>query len=247
MSSNNWIVPDWPAPKNIKAISTTRNGGYSLAPYKQLNLGLHVGDDVDLVLKNRQLITDSAQLPEAPRWLEQTHSTNVLTSQNWQTDSVADAMVSQHSDHVCTVMTADCLPILLCDQQGTMVAAIHAGWRGLQAGIIENTIKHFSCPAAEIMAWFGPAIGPSQFEVGEEVYQQFVCSAPQASSAFQPTDEQHYLANIYLLAKQRLNSNGISAIYGGQLCTVSDSQQFFSYRREGVTGRMATMIWLTDK
>ena len=247
MSSNNWIVPDWPAPKNIIAISTTRNGGYSLSPYEQLNLGLHVGDDVDLVLKNRQLITDSAQLPEAPRWLEQTHSTDVLTSQNWQTDSVADAMVSQYSHHVCTIMTADCLPILLCDQQGTMVAAIHAGWRGLQAGIIEKTIAHFSCPPSEIMAWFGPAIGPSQFEVGEDVYQQFVGCDPQASSAFQSTDEQHYLANIYHLAKQRLNSNGISAIYGGQFCAVSASQQFFSYRREGVTGRMATMIWLADK
>jgi purine-nucleoside/S-methyl-5'-thioadenosine phosphorylase / adenosine deaminase len=247
MTSSDLIIPNWPAPNNIKAISTTRHGGYSLAPYAQLNLGSHVGDDPHLVEQNHEYITQSANLPEEPRWLDQVHGTTVINSQHWHQDIKADAVFSQHTDHVCAVMTADCLPILLCNQQGNTVAAIHAGWRGLAAGIIEKTLQTFSCEPSEIMAWLGPSIGPSQFEVGLEVYELFVANDPIASEAFKIKDPQHYLADIYLLARQRLQENNVEKVFGGDFCTVSDEERFFSYRRDGITGRMASMIWITDK
>jgi purine-nucleoside/S-methyl-5'-thioadenosine phosphorylase / adenosine deaminase len=247
MTSSDLIIPDWPAPNNIKAISTTRHGGVSQYPYTQLNLGTHVGDDPHLVSQNRAHITQSLNLPEEPRWLEQVHGTTIIESQHWQQDIKVDAIFSQQTGHVCAVMTADCLPILLCNQQGDTIAAIHAGWRGLAAGIIEKTIQKFSCEPQEIIAWLGPAIGPSQFEVGLEVYELFVANAPVACEAFKINGPHHYLADIYLLARQRLEKNNVQKVFGGDFCTVSDEERFFSYRRDGITGRMASMIWITDK
>jgi purine-nucleoside/S-methyl-5'-thioadenosine phosphorylase / adenosine deaminase len=247
MSADDLIIPNWPAPNNIKAVSTTRHSGFSLAPYAQLNLGSHVGDDPQLVDQNREYITQSANLPEEPRWLEQIHGTTIINSQHWQQDIKADAIFSLQVSHVCAVMTADCLPILLCNQQGNIVAAIHAGWRGLAAGIIEKIIQTFSCDPSEIMVWLGPAIGPTQFEVGPEVYDLFVANDPTSSEAFKIKDPQHYLADIYLLARQRLQKNNVHKVFGGDFCTVSEKERFFSYRRDGITGRMASMIWITDK
>jgi len=241
------IYPDWPAPDNIKAFSTTRQGGFSLPPYDSLNLGDHVGDELHTVIKNRESLLIQAGLPESPRWLKQVHGTTVSFASSWQQGDEADAIVSETSNQVCSIMTADCLPILLCDQQGNKVAAIHAGWRGLAAGIIEKTLAHFNCPSQDIMAWLGPAIGPTQFEVGSDVFTEFTAQSRHAHLAFQQTDSDHYLADIYLLAKQRLNASGVTDVYGGEHCTVSDSSRFFSYRRDGITGRMASMIWIAPK
>tara|TARA_R110001606_G_scaffold399310_1_gene584783 strand:+ start:111364 stop:112107 length:744 start_codon:yes stop_codon:yes gene_type:complete len=247
MIADSLISPDWPAPDSIKAVSTTRQGGFSLPPYNGFNLGTHVGDQPDTVIKNRNYLVDVAQLPESPRWLNQIHSTRVINSRDWQLNIDADAIVSQQNNHVCTIMTADCLPLLLCNKQGDIVAAIHAGWRGLAAGIIEKTIAEFRCAPQDILVWLGPAIGPNQFEVGTDVYQTFTQHSAQAMQAFQQTDATHYLADIYLLARQRLIALGISAIFGGDLCTASDNQRFFSYRRDDITGRMASMIWISPK
>ena len=241
------IYPDWPAPKQVSALSTTRHGGFSLAPYDGLNLGSHVGDNIHHVRKNRDATVALAQLPESPRWLNQVHETTVLSASNWKENAAADAIYSNTQNQVCTIMTADCLPILLCNTQGTQVAAIHAGWRSLAAGIIEKTLTAFNCPPHEIMAWLGPAIGPQHFEVGHDVYQEFDQHSDDAKKAFTQTDSTHYLADIVLLAKQRLNARGTHAIFGGDLCTVSDPNNFYSYRRDGITGRMASMIWITDK
>jgi len=241
------IIPDWPAPGNIQALSTTRKGGYSLPPYEGLNLGLHVKDQAETVAKNREYLIEIAKLPSSPYWLDQNHSAHVIPSTKWQKNIQADAIFSSTPHHICTIMTADCLPILLCNHQGTMVAAIHAGWRGLAAGIIEQTVIQFSCLPSDIMAWFGPAIGSKQFEVGSEVYDAFCQRSPSAKHAFEQTDSTHYLADIYLLASQHLNKLGIHNIFGGHFCTVTEQQRFFSYRREGITGRMASMIWIEPK
>ena len=247
MIADSLIFPDWPAPNTIKAVSTTRLGGFSLPPYDGFNLGTHVGDEPSTVIKNRDYLVDVAQLPESPRWLNQVHGTRVINSNDWQLNIDADAIVSQQNNHICTIMTADCLPLLLCNKQGDTVAAIHAGWRGLAAGIIENTIAQFHCAPEDILVWLGPAIGPNQFEVGNDVYQSFTAHSTKAIQAFQQTDATHYLADIYLLARQRLTALGVNAIFGGDLCTSSDEQHFFSYRRDDVTGRMASMIWISHK
>ncbi len=245
--TDNLIIPDWPAPERVKALSTTRHGGFSLPPYAELNLATHVGDDPSTVIRNRDYLVDLAQLPESPRWLNQVHGTHVIKSQNWQLNMDADAIVSQQKNHLCTIMTADCLPLLLCNRQGNTVAAIHAGWRGLLAGIIEKTVAKFNDTPQDILVWLGPAIGPNQFEVSTDVYQSFTRHSAKAVQAFQQTDDTHYLADIYLLAKQRLSALGINAVFGGEFCTVSNHQQFFSYRRDGNTGRMASMIWISHK
>ncbi|ODN66249.1 peptidoglycan editing factor PgeF [Methylophaga muralis] len=239
-----FLTVNWPAPKHIKALTTTRNGGHSIAPYESLNLGDHVGDNPDYVTANRQRLIETALLPNEPLWLKQTHSTDVIHSSQWQHDIEADAIVSDSTNKVCAVMTADCLPLLITDKSGTQVAAIHAGWRGLQAGIIENTIAKFPHSRSELLAWLGPAIGPQAFEVGPEVKAAFVAVDPAAESAFIKAHSDRYLADIYQLARQHLNAQGVTAIYGGDYCTFNETQRFFSYRRDGVTGRMATLIWI---
>ena len=242
------IYPNWPAPNNIKAMTTTRHeGGTSLAPFDSLNLADHVGDTPHAVAVNRQQLIKLAQIPESPRWLIQVHGTKIINSVDWQFNTEADASFSTTENHVCCVLTADCLPILVCNRQGTIVAAIHAGWCSLLDGIIEETLTQFNDAPDDVLIWLGPAIGPTQFEVGLDVYNAFVAHSASAENAFQQQDAEHYLADIYQLARQRLNTLKISNIYGGEHCTVSDEQHFFSYRRDSMTGRMASMIWIDAK
>jgi len=239
-----FLTVNWPAPAHIRAITTTRNGGHSKAPYDTLNVGEHVGDDPALVSANRQTLIETALLPADPLWLKQTHSTDVIDANHWHPNAEADAIICDSADSVCAIMTADCLPVLMTDKSGSQVAAIHAGWRGLQAGIIENTLAQFKMPLSEIIVWLGPAIGPQAFEVGPEVKAAFTDIDGNAESAFTATHSDRFLADIYLLARQRLSAQGVNAIYGGDYCTYSEKDHFFSFRRDGVTGRMASLIWI---
>ena len=246
MSINQDLCPTWPAPKGVLAFSTTRFHGHSSGVYAGLNLGQHVGDDPNVVEQNRQTLIQSHALPNAPIWLNQTHSIDVQTLLP-ETKSVlnGDASFTKSLDVVCCVMTADCLPVLFCDEEGKQVAATHAGWRGLVDGILENTVAKFSSPE-KVMAWLAPAIGSSCFEVGDDVRDAFMVQDPNAKLAFSPHGEKKWLADLYLLARQRLNSVGVTQIYGGELCTYSDPARFYSYRRDGVTGRQASLIWLSS-
>lgn len=240
--AQSFVYPDWPAPHNIHVIQTTRFGGVSSQPYDSLNIGNHVNDNPYHVAQNRQLLTPF--VPTEPVWMDQVHGIRVLDATKSRCVESADAAFSQQSNVVCVVMTADCLPVLLCDQQGTVVAAIHAGWRSLCDGVIEATVNAMAVDGQHLMAWLGPAIGPDAFEVGAEVRTQFIDKNPQAASAFRARGER-YLGDLYAIAKQRLNDVNVTQVYGGGLCTYTDSARFFSFRRDGTTGRMATLIWLT--
>lgn len=243
-----WLIPDWPAPANVRAVSTTRKGGVSQSPFASLNLGDHVGDEGLAVAANRHRVGEVLRLPAEPLWLEQVHGTTVTGTQTDSCYPQADASVAFKPGPVSIVMTADCLPVLFCDRQGTRVAAAHAGWRGLCNGVLEATLKQLNAKAEDIMVWLGPAIGPQAFEVGTEVRSAFMAHDPAAENAFQPgAGTGKWLADIYQLAGQRLRTEGVQQIYGGGLCTVSDPELFFSYRRDGRTGRMASLIWLTGK
>lgn len=238
------ITPLWPAPNNVVAFNTTRKGGVSAQPYDALNLGTHVGDDGTVVAENRRRLKDIIAAPTEPFWLEQVHGTRVLRldENNDRADNQADASYTNIAGQVCAVMTADCLPVLFCNRQGTEVAAAHAGWRGLCDGVLEQTLACFDSSPEDILAWFGPAIGPTAFEVGGEVRAKFIEQDADAEQAFTEHGEK-YLADIYQLARLRLRRAGVQTISGGDLCTVSDKSRFFSYRREPVTGRMAALIW----
>lgn len=236
----NWIEADWPAPDCIKAGTTTRQGGVSHTPYESFNLATHVGDDPAAVLKNRAMLS----LPAEPQWLEQVHSTEAVLLPSEEHIIKADASFTTRNNIVCAVMTADCLPLLITDQKGSCVAAIHAGWRGLCNGIVEATIKNLPVTAGQLMVWLGPAIGPDVYEVGQEVYDAFTQMDEEARQAFTATSDGHWLFDIYWLARFRLNKMGVTQIYGGKYCTFSEEESFFSYRRDGVTGRMASMIWI---
>ncbi|QVL45423.1 MAG: peptidoglycan editing factor PgeF [Methylophilaceae bacterium] len=239
--AQSFIFPEWPAPSNVCAIQTTRLGGVSSAPYDSLNLGDHVNDDPHHVAINRQLLASC--VPTEPVWMNQVHGIRVLDAAKSSCIESADAALTTQKDIVCVTMTADCLPILLCNRQGTIVSAIHAGWRGLCDGVIEATIEAMAVNSDALMAWLGPAIGPDAFEVGVEVRAQFIEKDQQAASAFKVYGNR-YLADLYQLARQRLNNAGVTQINGGGLCTHTDASRFFSYRRDGATGRMATLIWL---
>ncbi|MGX9418376.1 peptidoglycan editing factor PgeF [Vibrio sp. WJH972] len=236
------ITPNWNAPKNVKAYATMRATGASQLEYKGLNLGMHVGDDPNRVMQNRQSVVDQLSMPSSPVWLNQTHSTNVVELTKPTTQILdADGSFTKCSNLVCGVMTADCLPVLLCNSQGSQVAAVHAGWRGLSDGILEQALSHFN---DDVFAWLGPAIGPSAFEVGEDVVEAFCQFDAGASTAFvSGRGEGKWVANIYQLATQRLNRAGIGQVTSCDLCTYNDSDSFYSYRRDGVTGRQATFIW----
>lgn len=240
-----FIHPSWPAPSNVKALQTTRDGGVSTGAFASLNMGMHVGDDPILVAKNRQLL--SAYLPSEPVWVNQVHGTDVIDAAATSCLQNADASYTNKPNVVCVTMTADCLPVLLCDQNGTVVAATHAGWRGLCDGVIEATVDKMQVPVNEILAWLGPAIGPNAFEVGDEVRSQFMAKDAQAELAFVARSDK-WLCNLYLIAQQRLQRMGVTQIYGAGIdedfCTYSDEARFFSYRRDNVTGRMASLIWL---
>lgn len=246
LASEDWILPSWPAPPRVQAVSTTRIGGFSEPPYEGLNLADHVGDDPETVRSNRQWLKRTLGLPAEPVWLRQVHGARMVPAETAKADAKADGSFTFHAAVVCAVLTADCLPLLLCDRDGSRVAAAHVGWRGLKAGIIEAAVDALDKAGAELMAWLGPAIGPNAFEVGDEVRQTFIDHEQRAAAAFRPTPSGRWLADVFALARQRLASRGVEAVYGGDRCTLSEAQRFYSYRRDGTTGRMASLIWLNN-
>ncbi|MCB5162889.1 peptidoglycan editing factor PgeF [Marinomonas algarum] len=248
--TRSFIRPNWSAPSNVCAYVSTRLGGVSVEPFDSLNLGLHVNDDPSAVEQNRQLFTSYIALPDTVHWLNQTHGTRVVTlsdsSSNHTAPDSADAAYSPAPQQVCAVLTADCLPVFFCDTAGTQVAVAHAGWRGLCDGVLESTLACFD-DKSQVMAWLGPAIGPAAFEVGDEVKVAFESKLPEARAAFVPSDKEgKWLGNLYLLATQRLNAAGVQQVYGGDYCTYTDKARFYSYRRDGKTGRMASVIWINN-
>lgn len=243
------LRPEWPAPACVAALVTTRAGGHSAGPYSSLNLGDHVGDGPALVAANRAELLGACEGLAAISWLQQVHGVAAVAADE-QCVQRADAQFTRRSGLGCAIMTADCLPVLFCDRAGTQIAVAHAGWRGLCAGVLERTVATFADPA-EVLVWLGPAIGPANFEVGAEVREQFLAAAQsvaqrgEVSAAFVPAIRAgHFQADIYALARIRLRAAGALAIHGGGLCTVADADRFFSYRRDSVTGRMASLIYL---
>lgn len=238
---NTFLIPDWPAPTGIRACVTTRAGGVSVAPFDSLNLGDHVDDDPVAVAHNRRRLTDVFDVQ--PAWLNQVHGVVVAPASPGRIVD-ADASWTATPGIACTVMTADCLPVLFCDRAGTRVAAAHAGWRGLAAGVLEAAAQSLNVEPQDLLVWLGPAIGPKAFEVGGEVREVFIKDLPDAAAAFVPSiNEGRYMADIYELARLRLARYGITAVYGGGLCTVTDPR-FFSYRRSPRTGRFASLVWI---
>lgn len=238
----NWLTPDWPAPANVHAATTLRSGGASCGTYASLNPALHVGDDASLVLQNRQLIKESLDLPGHPVWLDQIHSNRAVQAKATELLQQADASYTAESGVVCAVLTADCLPLLVCAADGSQVAAIHAGWRGLLAGVIGNTLS--AMQNSDLLVWLGPAIGPDCFEVGAEVRDAFLQKSAAFTAAFKQQNNGKWLADIYQLARIELAMLGLNIkVYGGGFCTVTEQERFYSYRRDKQTGRMATLIW----
>lgn len=237
------LLPTWPAPAGVFSLMTTREGGVSSPPWDSFNLGDHVGDDAAHVAENRARLR--LQLPAEPAWLKQIHGATVVDADS---DALtADASITRQAGCVCAVLTADCLPVLFCDRAGRVVAAAHAGWRGLAQGVLEATVAAMQVPSGDVLAWMGAAIGPDAFEVGDDVRQAFIKQHPEAAVAFVPHPSGvpgKWLADIYKLARNRLNRVGVQAIYGGGRCTFNEAAHFYSYRREGITGRMASLIWL---
>lgn len=244
----NLLLPDWPAPANVRAATSTRQGGVSQPPFDSFNLGGHVGDDPAAVAANRKKLGEVLALPNAPYWLSQVHGTTVV-SLDGEPGGLpeGDASTTTQANTVCAVLTADCLPVLFCDRQGTQVAAAHAGWRGLAAGVLEATVASFNTAPENLIAWLGPAIGPQVFEVGDEVRQAFCQIEPRAAAAFMAIDsdanEKKWLADVYQLARQRLVSVGVENVYGGGRCTFTEAETFYSFRRDSNTGRMVSLIW----
>ena len=265
--ADSFLQPDWNVSSRIRAYVTTRRGGVSKSPYDSLNLATHVGDSPEAVSENRKILRERLDLPAEPLWLEQVHGTNVVQA-GCSTGCIADASYTDNAGNVCVVMTADCLPVFLASDKGDEVAVAHAGWKGLLQGVIEEAVTKFSVDVENIHAWLGPAIGPENFEVGAEVRQAFLDeamrtkSSPGSSSfprrressesadlidfAFRPVINApgKYLADIYELARIRLKRMGVKNISGGEFCTVENREMFYSYRRDGVTGRMASLIWI---
>lgn len=238
-----YIVPHWHVPKFIQAATTTRNGGFSLPPFTSFNLADHVEDNHDHVLKNRALLRETLQLPSEPLWLNQQHTSLVVDATN-PTTLNADGAYTNQKNVVCAIMTADCLPLLLCDKNGDEIAALHVGWRGLLNGIIENGIKQFQSAKQDIIAWLGPAISHDHFEIEDDVRKSFIHYNTELGAAFtKKNDRPKWLMDIYQAARIQLQQQGIFKIYGGEYCTVKQNDLFYSYRQEGMTGRMATLIW----
>jgi polyphenol oxidase len=263
--SAGWVEPNWPAPGGVRALSTLRNGGVSAAPYASLNLGQHVGDSPHTVAENRRILAAAAKLPAEPVWLKQVHGINVADLDAGALDAPADrgdqdggtgagggtgpsgpadAAFTRRRGRVCAILTADCLPLLLAADTGDLVAAAHAGWRGLAAGVIEATVQALQVSPERLMAWLGPAIGPRHFEVGAEVREALLAGDSEAEAAFAPNARGRFLADLAQLAQRRLAAVGVSRVYGGGECTYADAGRFFSHRRDGVTGRQASLIWL---
>ncbi len=246
MSVHGWIVPDWPAPASVRALITTRAGGASRGAYAGLNLGLRSGDDARDVARNRANLRQ--WLPAEPLWLRQVHGTTVVEADTVERDPEADAALARRPGRVCAALTADCLPLLLCDEAGTVVAAVHAGWRGLCSGVIEQTLRAMNSPPQALLAYLGPAIGPEAYEVGAEVRDAFIAADPagerESEVAFTPGAPGKFHADLYALARRRLARGGVARIYGGGYCTYAERERFYSYRRDGATGRRASLIWI---
>lgn len=240
-----WIVPDWPAPTRVKSLITTRSGGASVGPYASFNVGFSTADEARAVETNRSRLR--AVLPAEPKWLKQIHGPRVVAAEAVAGRPEADASVAREPGVVCAIQIADCLPILFAEPSCSVVAAAHAGWRGLAAGVVENTVaamQDAGVSAADIIAYMGPGIGPDAFEVGDEVRHAYVSRDAGTADAFRPHAPGKWLADLPALARRALSRCGVSAIYGGTLCTYSDPQRFYSYRRDKVTGRMVALIWL---
>ncbi len=244
MSPHNWIVPDWPVPPGVRSLVTTRAGGASRGAYAGLNLGLNSGDEAGAVARNRAALRQ--WLPAEPLWLRQVHGTTVVEADGAEGSPEADAAIARRPRQVCAVLSADCLPLLLCDEAGSIVAAVHAGWRGLCAGVIEQTLRAMDRPPQALLAYLGPAIGAAAYEVGAEVRAAFLAADRDGESeaAFAPVRPGKFHADLYALARLRLARSGVSRIYGGGYCTYTERERFYSYRRDGATGRMASLIWI---
>lgn len=241
------IKPNWPAPFNIHAFTTTRIGGVSHKPFDKFNLALHVGDNSRHVLENRALLRQQFHLPNEPIWLEQVHGTTIFFADNaneFNETPEADACIATTPHQICVVMTADCLPILICDKQGKTIAAIHAGWKGLLSGVISNTISNMCVEPSNLMAWLGPGIRQKNFQIGSEVRDLFIQKDHKNENAFVPQYDDKWLGDLYFIATHQLQALGIQHIFDCGLCTFEEQQQFFSYRRDKTTGRTATMIWM---
>jgi YfiH family protein len=239
-----WIVPDWPAPACVHAVTTTRQGGVSQGAYTSMNPADHVGDDPEAVAANRARLQQVLALPARPAWLQQVHGITVVDAASVTATPQADAAYACRPGAVCSVLTADCLPLLLCDRAGECIAAVHAGWRGLAAGVIEQTVHAMGRPGATLLAWLGPAIGSADYRVGDEVRGTFMAHDRRAAAAFRPAPPDGWHADLYQLARQRLGDCGVMHIYGGRHCSYREPERFFSYRRDGACGRMASLIWI---
>lgn len=235
------IIPEWPAPPSVRALVTSRSGGTSTGPHYSLNLGLKAGDDPAAVLQNRARLQDL--LPQPPRWLAQVHGSRVVDADTLDDVPEADASVAVHPGTVCTIMIADCLPVLFCDRAGRCVGAAHAGWRGLAGGVLANTVARMPAAASDLIAWIGPGIGPEAFEVGDDVWHAFCDRHPENAAAFRKHTPGKWLSDLPALARMALQRAGVGSIHACGLCTYSDPARFFSYRRDGVTGRMAALVW----
>ena len=248
-SDANLVHANWPAPDCVTALVTTRNGGVSAAPYQSLNLGNHVGDHVVAVTQNRKRLQALINTPHQPQWLDQVHGTRVIEALPGQGPVEADAVMTSEPGLPCAVLTADCLPVFFTTASGDRVAVAHAGWRGLAAGILEQTLAGLNVPAPALIVWLGPAIGVDHFEVGPEVRQVFMDHSAECGSGFRPSAARagHWYADIYQLARVRLQMNGVRQVYGGNFCTYREEGRFYSYRRDGITGRMASLIWLESR
>ncbi len=256
MHDLDFLRADWPAPPGIQALTSLRSGpGQSLLPFDRFNLGLRCGDDPAHALANRRRLDTELQLPQAPRWLQQVHGIHAVRFDRGESEfspglaagdapePIADAAVTASAGVVLAILTADCLPVLLCSRDGQHLGAAHAGWRGLAAGVLESTVVAMATPADGLIAWLGPAAGPQNYEVGEEVRAGFLDVDPAADAAFVATRENHWRIDLYLLARQRLAAVGVEHVFGGGLCTIADPQRFYSHRRDQRTGRMASLIW----
>lgn len=241
-----FIYPDWPAPAHVKAVTTTRHGGFSVGPYATFNLSNLVGDEPGSVRHNRALLRDALSLPSDPLWLTQVHGSRVIDAFDAGPGEEADGCVTGTPGVVCAVLTADCLPILLCDRRSTRIGVLHAGWRGLAAGIVEEGLRRIQVPSANLLAWLGPAIGPSAYEVGDDVRRAFLAQDKDMAESFTavPNRPGHWLADLYDIARRRLRAQGVHAVHGGLRCTLRERNLFYSHRRDGTCGRMASLIWL---
>jgi len=237
-----WIVPDWPVPGRVRALVTTRAGGASTGAYAGWNFGDHVGDDALAVARNRDALR--GLLPDEPVWLRQVHGTRVVEAVPGSRGAEADGSIARAPGRVCAVLTADCLPVLLANDAGTVVAIAHAGWRGLAAGVIESVVRAMGVAPESLIAYLGPAIGAGAYEVGSDVFETIVTADAGAEGAFAPHGAGKFLADLALLARRRLARLGVARIHGGTLCSYSDAARFYSYRRDGVTGRIASLVWM---